>query len=353
MEVIQLGNVMIVKSKFKNYEVEFRSKLSSVLLKLNKNSIYIIDKNVYEIFFVKNFKLKRKILINPTEKSKDFFNIYKIIDSLFRLKIKKNDNIICVGGGILQDITSFISSIIFRGVEWFYLPTTIIGQCDSCIGGKTSINYRGVKNQLGNFYPPKKIYIVNEFIQNVNKKNLFSGIGEMAHYFYIAGGNKLNFFIAEINNLLKKKLIKLPTLIKKSLEIKKYFIEVDEFDEGKRLILNYGHSFGHALEKYFSNKISHGIAVAHGMNVANFLSYKFGFMSYKIYIKNEDNLKKIFKKKYLNININKYFNILELDKKNSKGVIKVVLSKMPGKMFIYKIRNKNLLKSYLNEYFNK
>ena len=343
---------MIIKSKFKNYRVEFRSKINSNFFKLHKDNIYIIDKKVYKKFSLKKFKLKRKILINASEKKKEFLNLYQVIDSLFKLKIKRNDILIAMGGGTVQDISSFISSIIFRGVKWYYVPTTIIGQCDSCIGGKTSINYRGTKNQLGNFYPPEKIFIINKFIQNINKKNLLSGVGEMAHYFYVIGGKKLKFFLSVLNNILGGNRTKLHVLIKKSLEIKKIFIESDEFDEGKRLILNYGHTFGHALEKYLSNKIPHGIAVAQGMNIANYLSYKFGFMSQKIYLQIETVLKKIYQKKISNIKIDQYLNILELDKKNTKGVIKVVFSNIPGKMFLYEIRNKKLLKKYLNQYFN-
>ena len=116
--------------------------------------------------------------------------------------------------------------------------------------------------------------------------------------------------------------------------------------------MNYGHTFGHALEKYLNNKIPHGIAVAQGMNIANYLSYKFGFMSQKTYLQIENVLKKIYQKKISNIKIDQYLNILELDKKNTKGVIKVVFSNIPGKMFLYEIRNKSLLKKYLHQYFN-
>lgn len=343
---------MIIKSKLNNYKVDFRYKINLGFFKSNRNSIYIIDSNVYKKFDLKKLKLKKKILINPTEKKKDFFYLHRIIDILFRLKIKKKDVIISIGGGVIQDISSFVSSIIFRGITWYYLPTTIIGQCDSCIGGKTSINYKGIKNQLGNFYPPKKIIIIKEFLNRITNKNLLSGVGEMAHYFYIAGGKDLNFFLLNLKKVLEGNLIKLFFLIKKSLKIKKFFIERDEFDSGKRLILNYGHTFGHALEKYFNNNLAHGIAVAEGMDIANFLSYKYGFMSQKNYLEIKKTLKKIYRKDSNITNINRYIKILELDKKNIRGMIRVIFSKKPGQMFIYNINDKKKLKKYLVKYFN-
>ena len=343
---------MLIKSNFRNYKVEFDYKIKDSILK-NTDYVFIIDKNVFKKFNFKKFNIKKKFLITPTEKIKDFLYLKNIINQMLKFRVNKQSTIVAIGGGIVQDITSFLSSILFRGINWFYLPTTIIGQCDSCIGGKTSINFKGIKNQLGNFYPPEKIIINFNFLKNLDKINLSSGIGEMAHYFLVKGGKELNYFNQNYKKAIDGNMLILPKLIKKSLLIKKKFIEKDEFDTGIRLLLNYGHSFGHALEKYVKNKIPHGVAVAYGMDISNFISYKLGFLKKKQFIKIQLDLKEIYKiKKIPKININQYIKYLEKDKKNIQNKIRVVLSRGPGKMFLFKFPNNKKLKVILHQYFN-
>jgi 3-dehydroquinate synthase len=343
---------MIIKSKIINYQLKFIKKISFLKNTLDKNSIYLIDKNVFFLHNLKKLKLKKKILIRSTEASKDFLNLHKIIDKILKHKVTKENKIVCIGGGSLQDTCAFIASIILRGIKWEFYPTSIIAQCDSCIGGKTSINYRGTKNQLGNFYPPKQIVVIEEFLNSIPKNEIQSGIGEMAHYFYVQGGRSLILFLKLYKDILGGNLLQLNRLIKNTLKIKKSFIEKDEFDTGKRLLLNYGHSFGHALEKYFKNKIKHGLAIAHGMSMANFVSYKLGFLDKKKYLNIEDQLEKIYQKKLKKINIKKYINILKLDKKNTTGTIRLILTRGPGKMFMYSFSDYKKFNLILKEYFN-
>ena len=343
---------MFIKSNLKNYKVEFNYKIKDSILK-NKDYIFIIDKNVFKKFNFGKYNIKKKFLITPTEKVKDFFYLKNIINKILKFKVNKRSTLVAIGGGIVQDITSFLSSILFRGINWFYLPTTIIGQCDSCIGGKTSINYKGIKNQLGNFYPPEKVIINFNFLKNLDKTNLSSGIGEMAHYFLVKGGSELKYFNQNYKKAIDGNMLILPKLIKKSLLIKKKFIEIDEFDTGIRLLLNYGHSFGHALERYVNNKIPHGVAVAYGMDISNFISYKLGFLKKKQFIKIQSDLKEIYKvKKTPRVNIKKYIKFLEKDKKNIENKIRVILSRGPGKMFLFKFQNNKKLAKILNIYFN-
>ena len=110
------------------------------------------------------------------------------------LKINRDTKIICVGGGVVQDICSFLSSIIFRGIDWYFYPTTIISQGDSCIGGKTSINFKGFKNLIGNFYPPSKIKIDTKILDYLENKEILSGLGEMSHYYFLSKYYKFSCF---------------------------------------------------------------------------------------------------------------------------------------------------------------
>tara|TARA_B110000503_G_C7110604_1_gene397910 strand:- start:618 stop:1649 length:1032 start_codon:yes stop_codon:yes gene_type:complete len=343
---------MIIKSKIHNYELKFIKKVSFLKKIVDKNSIYLIDKNVFFLHGLKKLKLKKKIIVSSSEASKDFVNLHKIIDKLLKYKVTKKNKIVCIGGGSLQDTCAFIASIILRGIQWEFYPTSIIAQCDSCIGGKTSINYRGTKNQLGNFYPPKKIIVIREFLNSIPKSEIQSGIGEMAHYFYVQGGRSLILFLKLYQDILGGNLSQLNKLIKTTLKIKQSFIEKDEFDTGKRLLLNYGHSFGHAIEKYFKNKIKHGLAVAHGMSISNFVSYKLGFLEKKKYLTLGQQLEKIYQKKLEKINITKYITILKSDKKNVPGIIRVILTRGPGRMFIYSFLDYKKFNLILKEYFN-
>ena len=169
-----------IKSKVNSYEVNFNNNLAQSFADLNKEVIFVIDSKVYKIYLKKIIKNKKFIILSSNEKTKDFFNLKKIID-FFIKNVSKNTLVVAIGGGVIQDVASFLSSIFKRGIDWYFFPTTLISQGDSCIGGKTSINYNKLKNQLGNFYPPKRIVINSRFLKNISKKEIFSGFGEMGH----------------------------------------------------------------------------------------------------------------------------------------------------------------------------
>lgn len=155
-----------IKSKFGNYTVKRINKLS---FKKDKNKFYLVDKNVYKKILEKKINGKL-IVLDTSEKIKNYHEIGKIIKKLINLNVRKNSVIIAIGGGIIQDVAGFISSILFRGIQWNFYPSTLLSQGDSCIGAKTSINFAEAKNQLGNFYPPSKIFIFTDFLKYLKKK---------------------------------------------------------------------------------------------------------------------------------------------------------------------------------------
>ena len=341
-----MRKILNIKSKIHNYNIYSENKLEKIFKDLPKDAIYIIDEKIYDLF-LKNY-LKRKIFLKifSNEKTKDFKNLDKILN--FYLKhVTKNIKIIAIGGGVVQDVVSFISSIFRRGIEWYFIPSTIISQGDSCIGGKTSINFKGIKNQLGNFYPPKKIILNDTFIQRLPKDEFFSGLGEMSHYYYLS--NKKNFYFFR-KQLLDLNNINLKKLIINSLKIKKKFIEIDEFDKKERLVLNYGHTFGHAIEKL--TLMPHGISVAFGMDIANYISLKNKLLKEAEYNEMKKTSDIILKKyKLPNININNFIKLLKKDKKSIKGKIRVILSRGIGDMFLSEIQNLNKFKKDIKNYF--
>lgn len=335
-----------ISSKLRNYEVQFINDIRTQIKKESKDDIFIIDK-----FINSKIKLNRKkIVIHSSEIEKNFSELQKIIQKLLDLKISRETKIICIGGGIIQDISSFLSSIIFRGIDWYFYPTTIISQCDSCIGGKTSINFKGFKNLIGNFYPPKKIKIDTNILRYLKFKEILSGLGEMSHYFFLSK-TKYSYFFKNLHKIPSNKKI-FKNIIYQSLNIKKKFIEDDEFDTGKRLILNFGHTFGHAIEKTTNFKIPHGIAVAHGIQIALFISNNLGLLKDSKYLKMNENIKKITNLSPLKkINLNSLVKNIEKDKKHSRQYYRFILTKGIGEMMIYQISKKTNLKKILKEYF--
>lgn len=333
-----------IKSSYGNYEIKNNKISSRFFPKNSKNIFYLIDENVYKKNRIINKIKNNKIIIRSSENSKNYEKISIIIKKILRKKIKRDSIIFAIGGGVVQDISGFVASILFRGVEWNFIPTTVLAQCDSCIGGKTSINFDKYKNQLGNFYPPKKIFLDTSFLDTLKHRDIKSGLGEMAHYYLVSNQNDWNFFKNNLENLLAKNFNKniMRSLIFKSLKIKKNFIEKDEFDRGPRLILNYGHTFGHAIEKITKYKIPHGMAVAHGINMANFFSLQYKLIDKKLFKDVECQIKKIVNLSELKrINPSYFLETIKKDKKNKKNEIRLILTKGIGKMFIKSI-NKDL-----------
>lgn len=327
---------MNIKSSIKNYNVYFSDNFIQSLDSIyNQGDIIVVDNKVYSPLLEKYKCVKLDI----SEKSKEFSNISNILNDIIG-NFNKTNKLIAIGGGITQDITGFISSILFRGVSWVFFPTTLLAQGDSCIGGKTSINFNSYKNQLGNFYPPNQVFVCSNFLSTLPDNAINSGMGEMLHFFLVSGNKDYNFFIKNKNNLTK--------LTKRCLQIKKSYIEIDEFDKKERLILNYGHTFGHAIEFVTDNKIEHGIAVSLGMDVANYISYRKKYITLDMFKEIQRNLAVIYKDIILP-DMDKFIEALKKDKKNISNKLNCVLTKGPGNMFLEEV-GYEYITQYLKEY---
>ena len=351
MVVIPVVKQININSKLYNYSVEFNLNSKRLLKKINDESYVLIDKNLLKYSKINNLdKLysNKIIKIIPKENAKEFHEIGRVIDKLLKLGIKKKSKLYVIGGGILQDIGGFISSILFRGIQWEYIPTTLLSQGDSCIGSKTSINFKQFKNQIGTFRPPLKINIDFSFLKTLSKSDLFSGLGEMSHYLIIGGEKTFRILENELNNTK----INYKKLIFESLYIKKKYIEKDEFDNSIRNILNYGHTFGHAIESATNYNVPHGIAVSLGIDISNYFSVKHNLMNNQDKDRIKKTLIKIFGKiEIKTININKIFQAIKNDKKSDKRFINLIMCIRPGNMVIKRIMIDNNFKKLLNSYF--
>ncbi|MDE2223533.1 MAG: iron-containing alcohol dehydrogenase [Candidatus Omnitrophica bacterium] len=325
-----------ITSRVRDYEVSFVADLRKALGSERLSGAFlIIDADLPGAAAIKKlFTPNRVISIKASEKSKTLEGCTVLIKNLTDRQFRRNDCIVAIGGGVIEDMVGFAATILMRGVEWVFCPTTLLAQADSCIGGKSSINMGPYKNLLGSFYPPRKILIDLAFLKTLPEDQIRSGIGEILHFYLVAGQDKLAQQMMSGYAKYLKEPEKLQSFILKSLAIKKAVIERDEFDKGERLLFNYGHTFGHAIESVSGYKINHGQAVTMGMDIANYLSWRMGYIQKGTYV----HLQKI-----LRFNIPlfrpsraqwpRFCEALSKDKKNIGKALGCILTRGPGKMF--------------------
>lgn len=361
MEDSQLYNItqeLIIKSKIKDYyNLKFIEDLNITIqnLIIDECNLFIIDENVSKYFNheLNNLLLNSRILyIKSGENAKTLEYIQIVIEELININIKRNNKIIAIGGGVTQDIVAFISTILFRGIEWIFFPTTLLAQCDSCIGSKSSINFLKYKNLLGTFNPPTNIYINLKFLNTLSISDIKSGIGEMYHYFLpfnIDAAIELNNKYDEV--IFNREILK--DFIFKSLTIKKNIIEIDEFDKDIRHVFNYGHTFGHAIESISNYDIVHGQAVTLGMDLANFISFKLGLIdSNKFFILHEILKRNIPKFLFNDISLKNFLFTLSKDKKNINKKLGCILMDKNNNVNKHYIEIDEILENYIIEYSN-
>jgi len=242
---------------------------------------FLVDANIARLYaepLAAVLAEPKTIIIEATEENKSIERIIPIIERLVGSKIRRGNELVAIGGGIIQDITCFIASTLLRGVEWRFVPTTLLAQADSCIGSKSSINLGPVKNILGTFNPPSQIWICPAFLDTLALKEVQSGIGEILKVHAIAGQEAFDKLKVDFSRLISDRQV-LIAYIRAALLIKQKYIEIDEFDQGIRNIFNYGHSFGHAIESATHFAIPHGVAVSMGMDMANHIAVDRGLLS--------------------------------------------------------------------------
>jgi len=344
-----------VKSIIHDYEVCFiNNTKESLLNELVEGDFIIVDRKVKDLYSYELdevLSMYKHINIDATEKQKSYQELIPVIQYLIEYGFRKNHRLVGIGGGIAQDVTAFTSSIMYRGVNWLFYPTTLLAQGDSCIGSKTSINFGDYKNQVGGFHPPNKIMINLAFLDTLTDAEMKSGMGEMCHYFIVASEEDFKRFKNEYPQALKDKET-LSGIIARSLEIKKSYIEIDEFDRHKRQVFNYGHSFGHAIESLTNYRIPHGIAVSYGMDIANFVSVKLGYISEYTRQEIRELLKEIWNGTSINdISLDKFSQAISKDKKNVGKELRLILNKGYGKIFKDAVKNDERFISWLKGYF--
>jgi len=318
-----------IQSHRGSYSVSFDDKYLSDNMSFTDGEFhYLVDSNVAQLYKTELGAILENpntIIIEAVEDSKSIEKVIPVIEQLVKNKVRRGHVLVAIGGGIIQDITCFIASTLLRGLPWRFVPTTLLAQADSCIGSKSSINLGPTKNILGTFNPPQNIIIDSKFLETLEQKEVYSGIGEIIKVHAIDGVNSFES-LAEDYELLLKDRTTLLKYIREALFIKKKYIEEDEFDRGIRNIFNYGHSFGHAIESATNYKIPHGIAVTIGMDLANYVSVARGLLPKTHY----ERMHPIMHKNYETyastpIVIDEMLSALMLDKKNTDTMLGLIL----------------------------
>ena len=343
-------NEIKFNNKGKSYSILIGTNILSILQKRirllcpdTKKIALIFDKGLpvkFKRILSKNLKNYDLTILNftPSEKQKSQRSVDFFLNELFSKNFNRSDLIISIGGGITGDLVGYVASIYKRGINFISLPTTLLAQVDASIGGKTGINSSYGKNLIGSFYQPKLVVTDTSFLKSLKKKEIICGFAEILKHAIIKDKNFFDWLRINSKYIFSQKSKKLIFAIKKSCLIKLFFVNKDVKEKNLRMILNFGHTFAHAIEvkSNYSKNTSHGEAVLAGIILATKLS-----VIKKVCSKNTLNeIKQIYESNHLNYTLNKYKTTKEInglipylknDKKNNDEKINFILLKKLGK----------------------
>ena len=288
------------------------------------------------------------VILPDGEEFKTLETLNKVFDALLEAKFDRTSTLIALGGGVIGDITGFAAASYQRGVGFIQVPTTLLSQVDSSVGGKTGINHELGKNMIGAFYQPKAVIIDVNTLDTLSNQEFSAGMAEVIKYGLLGNADFLSMLEANIESIMARKKDLIIEVIFNCCQDKARIVELDEFEKGKRALLNLGHTFGHGIENAFGyGNYLHGEAVSIGMVMAAKLSKDEGNLSHEETLRVES----ILSKADLPISINKTIDsetlitAMSLDKKSIDGKIRLVLLKSLGDSY--------LTDSYSNENFMK
>ncbi|RPH00590.1 MAG: 3-dehydroquinate synthase [Candidatus Pelagibacter sp. TMED153] len=337
-------------SQNKKYSILIGSNILKILPKKirslcpkTKKIALIFDKNVprkYKLNISKNLKNYELNIFNfsASEKSKSLKSVNFFLNQLFSKNYNRSDLVIGIGGGILGDLTGFVASIYKRGINFISVPTTLLSQVDAAVGGKTGVNSNYGKNLIGSFSQPKLVISDTSFLKSLKKKEITSGYAEILKHAIINDKKFFNWLKLNSKSIFSHEPKKLIYAIKKSCKIKLFFVNKDVNEKNLRMILNFGHTFAHAIEvkNNYSKNVSHGEAVLAGMILVTKLSVIKKVCSKKtldelLLIYRQNNLDYTFKKYKKIKEVNSLVPYLKNDKKNNDEKINFILLNKIGK----------------------
>lgn len=276
-------------------------------------SVFVIDSHVFTLHQsdLAHLPLERVLCIDKIAQAKSWEMLQQVLNFFFIKNLTRDSLVYVIGGGTLTDLVGFAASIFKRGVKLVFVPTTLLAMIDASIGGKNGIDFLGVKNLVGTFYPASEIVIAKEFLKTLSSRELLSGFAEAFKIAIVS--SKALFETLSVETISTK-------LIKSCIELKLEIVAKDPLDKGIRHILNFGHTIGHAYEAL--TRLEHGMCVALGMIAESYISYKDGCLSYEDYQTITSKLKKHYTGFY-KVPFEKLMDVLVKDKKHYHDTLMV------------------------------
>jgi 3-dehydroquinate synthase len=354
---LELESSFTVKSVPRPYSVclddseKPEDQLNSFLAKNPKN-LLVIDKNIYEIYGQAiTVNSERIFVAEATEDFKTLHGVTELIEFLQKHEFTKGEELIVAGGGIIQDIAAFVGACYKRGITWKFFPTTLLAMCDSCIGAKAGVNHNNAKNQVALFSAPSQVIINTRFLESLQLRDIYTGMGEIAKLSLTGGQWFIDEFTQHVVQGKVKEFASYKKLILNALSVKRAVIEEDEFEQNHRRALNFGHTVGHAIEALSDYFIPHGQAISLGMMVVNELSFRNGYMneSTKTTLNNlissllDEEVKDCFK----TLSVDTILTLLKKDKKAVGSSIHFTFITEVGNMIFFKKEMNHELKEEL------
>lgn len=348
MEITMANRLTINYEKKPCYDIVYASDFSGLLEELKdlgieeRRAAIIADSNTASLYGeeVKNIlsgHCKKVILhiIPAGEENKTLDNIKNIYKTLIEEKYDRKDLLIALGGGVVGDMTGYAAATYLRGVDFIQIPTTLLAQADSSIGGKTGVDFDGYKNMVGAFYMPKLVYMNISTLKTLDDRQFYSGFAEIMKHGLIKDAIYYEWLLDNMYEIQDRDLDILEEMLMRSNTIKKLVVEKDPKEQGDRALLNFGHTIGHAIEKAKNFELLHGECVALGAVAAAFISWKHNWLSMEEYYEIRDMFVP-FKLpiSIQDINPEEILSLTKSDKKMATGQIRFVLLKKVGKAVI-------------------
>lgn len=290
-----------------------------------------------EIMALLDGKCRKNVLFSfeEGEENKTLDTVKNIYTFLIGEQFDRKDLLIALGGGVVGDVTGYTAATYLRGIDFVQIPTTLLAQADSSIGGKTGVDFDGYKNMVGAFYMPKLVYMNVGTLKTLSDRQFFSGFAEVMKHGLIKDGAFYEWLLENMYEICDRDVATLLEMVQKSCMVKKLVVEKDPTEKGDRALLNFGHTIGHAIEKYKNFSLSHGECVALGAVAAAFISWKHEWLSMEEYYEIRD----MFVPFNLPISVEdiepeEILRLTKSDKKMEDGQIKFILLKKVGKAVI-------------------
>ncbi|MCX7883434.1 MAG: 3-dehydroquinate synthase [Caloramator sp.] len=343
----------------KEYDIVITSGRQNLLFQLEnhklKNFYVITDENVYEIHRAYFDLLRDKVLgisiIRAGEDFKNYETVSKLYEDMIKKDVNRKTTVMAIGGGVVGDLAGFIASTFMRGLKLVQIPTTLIAQCDSSVGGKNGYNFNNIKNLIGNIYQPDLVYIDVNFLKTLSSREYVNGMAEVIKYGFVCNKNFFNYLNENKKGIMEREADKLLHIVYECVKIKGKIVEEDELDADKRHILNFGHTIGHGIESASHFNILHGEAVSIGMAAESFIALKLGLIDIKDYEK-LISLLKFFNLpvKFSNLKIEEILEYIKKDKKKISKDIKLILPDGIGHAIITSELKHSFIYEALNEF---